>query len=92
MTEVVDRPYSEPICAELVRAGVHPVLARVYAARGVSGADQLELTLQRLLAPEGSEVPEGPRQRLHDGGAVVPGFSHRRSHDSAERPQGAGRE
>ena len=35
----------------LEQAGVHPLLARLYAARGVSGMDQLDDRLQRLLPP-----------------------------------------
>ncbi len=33
-------------------AGLHPVLARVYAARGVSTREQLDLSLKRMLAPQ----------------------------------------
>ncbi|MGC8731234.1 MAG: single-stranded-DNA-specific exonuclease RecJ, partial [Halothiobacillaceae bacterium] len=32
-------------------AGVHPVLARVLAARGISSSDQLDLALNRLYPP-----------------------------------------
>lgn len=38
-------------CASLTAAGVHPVLARVYAARGLSTAIELEANLQSLLPP-----------------------------------------
>ena len=35
----------------LEQAGVHPLLARLYAARGVSGMDELDEGLNRLLPP-----------------------------------------
>ena len=35
----------------LEQAGVHPLLARLYAARGVSGIDELDEGLNRLLPP-----------------------------------------
>ncbi len=36
----------------LEQAGVHPLLARLYAARGVRGKDELDPSLARLLPPE----------------------------------------
>ena len=37
----------------LEQAGVHPLLARLFAARGVRGPDELDDTLARLLPPSG---------------------------------------
>ena len=37
----------------LEQAGVHPLLARLYAARGVIGKDELDDALVRLLPPDG---------------------------------------
>ena len=37
----------------LERAGIHPLLARLFAARGVKDADELEDSLARLLPPTG---------------------------------------
>lgn len=37
----------------LEQAGIHPLLARLYAARGVVGRDELDDGLQRLLPPGG---------------------------------------
>ena len=37
----------------LEQAGVHPLLARLYAARGVQGKDELDDALARLLPPSG---------------------------------------
>ena len=45
------RPYSEADCAALIRAGMHPVLARVYAARRIKSVTELETDPARLLAP-----------------------------------------
>ena len=37
----------------LEQAGVHPLLARLYAARGVTGAEELDDSLAKLLPPDG---------------------------------------
>ena len=37
----------------LEQAGIHPLLARLYAARGVQAADELDPALARLLPPAG---------------------------------------
>jgi single-stranded-DNA-specific exonuclease len=43
----------------LEQAGVHPLLARLYAARGVLGKDELDNALGRLLPPDGMKgLPE----------------------------------
>ncbi len=39
-------------CWTLEQAGVHPLLARLFAARGVTSADQLDDALIRLLPPD----------------------------------------
>src|SRR4030095_3911329 len=36
----------------LEQAGVHPLLARLYAARGITSSEQLDDSLARLLAPQ----------------------------------------
>src|SRR4029453_5767750 len=59
MAEIVDRAFSEQHSAALTRAGLHPVLARVYAARGISAPTQLGLSLRPLLSPTGMRnLPE----------------------------------
>lgn len=46
----------------LEQAGIHPLLARLYAARGVLGRDELDNGLGRLLPPEGLKgLPEAAR-------------------------------
>jgi single-stranded-DNA-specific exonuclease len=52
MPTIVPRPYSTETAAALLSAGLHPVLARIYAARGVTDAAQLQAQLSRLIAPE----------------------------------------
>jgi len=37
----------------LEQAGVHPLLARLYAARGVSDPGELDVSLAQLLPPDG---------------------------------------
>ena len=48
---ILTRTFSEADRLALVRAGMHPVLARVYAARRIKSAAELETDPARLLAP-----------------------------------------
>ena len=48
---IVEREFSEADRRTLVNAGVHPVLARVYAARRIRSASELEDDVRRLLPP-----------------------------------------
>ena len=52
MPEIVERAVPAAACAALQAAGVDPVLARVFAARGVAVADELDLRGDHLLPPE----------------------------------------
>jgi single-stranded-DNA-specific exonuclease len=49
--KIVERPYSQADQRALERAGVHPVLARVYAARRIRSRDELSYEAARLLPP-----------------------------------------
>ncbi len=49
---------------QLLAAGLHPVLARVYAARGIAGADELNAALGDLLPPDGLLGIDHAAQRL----------------------------
>lgn len=49
MTRIVERAYSQADANRLVASGIHPVLARVYAARGISLPAQLDNKLDQLL-------------------------------------------
>jgi single-stranded-DNA-specific exonuclease len=52
MTRIVTRRVPTLTCLMLEQAGVHPLLARLYAARGISAADQLDIRLAALLPPD----------------------------------------
>jgi single-stranded-DNA-specific exonuclease len=49
---IVTRPAPLPVLDRLVREGVHPVLARILAARGVSGRTDLDDALAGLQPPD----------------------------------------
>jgi single-stranded-DNA-specific exonuclease len=51
MTRIVNRASSPADVTALIRHGMHPVLARLYAARGVCLPDEIETGLGRLVAP-----------------------------------------
>lgn len=46
---VISREYDESACARLVAQKLHPVMARIYAARGISNDADLDTTLGSLL-------------------------------------------
>ena len=48
---LVERPYAEADRRALLAAGLHPVLARVYAARRIRSAAELDDDFSRLLPP-----------------------------------------
>jgi single-stranded-DNA-specific exonuclease len=48
---IVERPYDEADRRALINAGLHPVLARVYAARRIRSANELADDVKHLLAP-----------------------------------------
>jgi single-stranded-DNA-specific exonuclease len=51
MTRIITRTAPVDITAMLTRHGVHPALARLYAARGVRQFDETDTSLARLIAP-----------------------------------------
>ena len=51
MTRIVTRACSPADETVLIRHGLHPILARLYAARGVSQPDEVETALTRLVPP-----------------------------------------
>ncbi|HLX03723.1 MAG TPA: single-stranded-DNA-specific exonuclease RecJ [Trinickia sp.] len=51
MTRIVTRASSPADAQALIRHGLHPVLARLYAARGVRQPDEIETALTRLVPP-----------------------------------------
>jgi single-stranded-DNA-specific exonuclease len=53
MTSITTRPYSFRAAEMLRQQGIHPVLARLYAARGLDDARELTSELSALVAPSG---------------------------------------
>ena len=51
--KIINREIPPRAVWALEQAGVHPLLARLYAARGVRSKDELDDGLARLLPPEG---------------------------------------
>ena len=49
--KIVERPYAEASRRALLDAGMHPVLARVYAGRNIRSAAELAYGLDGLIAP-----------------------------------------
>ncbi len=49
MTKILERTFSQEDANRLIAAGIHPVLARVYAARGITSVAQLDNKLDQLL-------------------------------------------
>jgi len=52
MTRLVRRPVPSKLQWQLEQQGLHPLLARLYAARGVSDAAELDYELKSLLPPQ----------------------------------------
>ncbi len=51
--KIVPRDIPPRAAWALEQAGIHPLLARLYAARGVTGKDELDDALGKLLPPQG---------------------------------------
>jgi single-stranded-DNA-specific exonuclease len=50
--QIKQRVYDEKIVGELIADGTHPLLARLYAARGVLAKSELETSLSGIIPPE----------------------------------------
>jgi single-stranded-DNA-specific exonuclease len=50
--KIVTRPYAEADRVRLQESGVHPLLARLYAARRITSAGQLEQDFSQLIPPD----------------------------------------
>ena len=66
MTRIQSRPVSPQALGRLADAGLHPLLARLYAARGISRADELDTSLKHLLPPEALTGTREAAQLLAD--------------------------
>ncbi|WAW09963.1 single-stranded-DNA-specific exonuclease RecJ [Oxalobacter vibrioformis] len=53
MTTITVRPYASRTADMLSQQGLHPVLARIYAARGINDISELSTELSALLPPAG---------------------------------------
>ncbi len=51
MSVFSQRPFSDRTATWLEQSGLHPLLARLYAARGITKPDELSLDLKQLLSP-----------------------------------------
>ena len=71
MTRIVVRPVPQRARLMLEQSGVHPLLARLYAARGVQDGGELDTQLAALLPPEGMKGIDAAAGLLAD--AVVAG-------------------
>jgi single-stranded-DNA-specific exonuclease len=52
MTRIIERPVPTRAALTLEQAGLHPLLARLYAARGIKSRDELDTRLTALLPPD----------------------------------------
>ena len=66
MTRIQPRPVSRQAVDRLSDAGLHPLLARLYAARGINRADELDTSLKHLLPPEALRGTREAAQLLAD--------------------------
>lgn len=53
MTHIVERTVPQRARLMLEQSGIHPLLARLYAARGIAATDELNTQLKSLLPPAG---------------------------------------
>ncbi|MBI5860748.1 MAG: single-stranded-DNA-specific exonuclease RecJ [Rhodocyclales bacterium] len=66
MTHITCRETPPRAAWTLEQAGVHPLLARLYAARGIRSADELDTTLGKLLPPDRLKGAQQAAQLLAD--------------------------
>jgi single-stranded-DNA-specific exonuclease len=50
--QIKQRQFDEKVVSELISEGINPLLARLYAARGVLGKTELETSLSGIVPPE----------------------------------------
>ncbi|MFA7398860.1 MAG: single-stranded-DNA-specific exonuclease RecJ [Sideroxydans sp.] len=49
MSKIIQRPFSPATALQLEASGIAPLLARIYAARGIENAEELDTDIQHLL-------------------------------------------
>ncbi|HZD19665.1 MAG TPA: single-stranded-DNA-specific exonuclease RecJ, partial [Burkholderiales bacterium] len=64
--KIVERTYAEADRRALVEAGIHPLLARIFAARRIASADELRYEAASLLHPKLLKNAEAAAQLLAD--------------------------
>jgi len=67
MTHLIQRSAAPAITRSLSETGLHPLLARLYAARGITSVAELKTDLSTLLPPEGLKGIQEAAQLLADG-------------------------
>jgi single-stranded-DNA-specific exonuclease len=66
MTRIDQRNYPESTARQLTESGISPLLARIYAARGIAQAEQLEIDLKKLLPFKSLKQAEAMASALAD--------------------------
>ena len=66
MANIIARGYPQEIAERLAAEGLHPALARVYAARGIARSAQLQTALSGLIPPDRLQHAEAMAKRLAD--------------------------
>lgn len=66
MTRLTQRQAPAPLTRKLTDAGLHPLLARLYAARGITSAAELKTDLGALLSPDSLKGAKEAAELLAD--------------------------
>lgn len=66
MTRILPRPVPGPAVMRLLENGTHPLLARIYASRGISSREELDYGLKALLPPASLKGVQEAAQLLAD--------------------------
>jgi len=66
MANIIARDYPQEIAVRLAAEGLYPVLARIYAARGITRSAQLQTALSGLIPPDRLQHVEAMAKRLAD--------------------------
>ena len=66
MTRIQPRSIAHTATSTLINAGIPPLLARLYAARGITQASELDTSLRALLPPQALRGTEEAAQLLAD--------------------------
>ncbi|WP_079436701.1 single-stranded-DNA-specific exonuclease RecJ [Zoogloea sp. LCSB751] len=66
MTRILPRPVPTRAITRLLEAGTHPLLARIYAARGIESREELDYSLKSLIPPHQLKGVQDAAQILAD--------------------------